>query len=192
MEFVNEGHLGGYIAGGDPATIFPDMWTWLVKEHGVKSVLDIGCGEGHSLKFFRELGCRVMGIEGLPQPDPDIVSIDFAKKGNGQRVWEEAALYQDWDLAWMCEFVEHIEEKYISNVVPFLQRAKLILMTHASPGQAGHHHVNCRDAEYWKGFMNAAGFVFDEKMTAITRDLAARNKNPYNHYLRSGMTFSRV
>jgi len=31
-------------------------------------------------------------------------------------------------------------------------------MTHALPGQPGHHHVNCMPIEYWCGVMEAIGF----------------------------------
>ena len=37
-------HLGGNIAGGDPASFYPGLWAWLVSEFKVKTVLDIGCG----------------------------------------------------------------------------------------------------------------------------------------------------
>lgn len=186
--FVEEGHLGGYIVGGDPATYFPDLWTWLVEGPlQVKRILDVGCGEGHSLKFFRELGCDVVGLEGIPQDDPDIYEFDFTAPG----VLPKDALKEDFDLVWCCEFVEHVDEDKAAAFVPIFRLGKIVLMTHAFPGQLGTHHVNCRDTEYWKGFMTAAGFEFSPGMTTKTREVAAKNTDQYNHYLRSGLAFRR-
>src|SRR5688572_33082149 len=61
LEMIKDGHLGGYIRGGDPGTWCPHLWSWVVEQFGIKSVLDVGCGEGHSTRFFRDLGCDVLG-----------------------------------------------------------------------------------------------------------------------------------
>lgn len=172
-------HLGGYIEGGDPATFFPDLWQWIVREHQIESVLDIGCGEGHSTKFFRELGVDSVGIDGI-DAGADVVH-DFTTGP-----WRPK---RSFGMVWACEFVEHVEERYLPNLAPAFSSSPLVLMTHAFPGQAGFHHVNCRDADYWRGVMAAWGFFQDITLTNQTRGLAAVNTNPYNHYLRSGMAF---
>src|SRR5437870_3883210 len=48
LTMIKSGHVGGYIQGGDPGSWCPHLWTWAVRELGIQSVLDIGCGEGHS------------------------------------------------------------------------------------------------------------------------------------------------
>lgn len=184
-------HLGGYVSGdhGDEATWFPDLWSWLVKNLRIESVLDIGCGEGHSLKYFRDLGCCVCGLEGTSQTDIDILRIDFTKGP-----WKPISYpgTKPFDLGWMSEFVEHVEERFIHNVIPALQVCKIVLMTHAFPGQQGHHHVNLRTKEYWIGFMAAAGFILDEELTETCRMISLSNKSPYNHFARSGLAFCRI
>jgi hypothetical protein len=74
---VVEGHLGGYVPGGDPDTHYPDLWTWLVQEQGVKSVLDVGAGDGVAVDFFAGLGCLVLGIEGIEQEHDSIIQHDY-------------------------------------------------------------------------------------------------------------------
>lgn len=178
-------HLGGYVAGGrgDEATWFPDLWRWAVDEFDVKSVLDIGCGEGHAVKFFRdELNCHVLGLDGVPQDDPDIWEHDFTL--------DHPHLPAIYDLVWCCEVVEHIEERFLSNLAQAFQTGRVVMMTHAEPGQQGHHHVNCRDAEYWKGFFAGIGFTYRDDLTRMARLQAAINPSPYNHFTRSGMVFT--
>lgn len=176
-------HLGGYIPGGDPATHYPDLWEWLVHE-GVKSVLDIGCGEGLALKFFGQLGCRVLGVDGVEQDDPSIICHDYTQ---GPLV-----IPDPFDLVWTCEFVEHVEEQYVPNFVTTFKAANAVLMTHAEPGQPGYHHVNCQPAEYWIATMKEAGYRFDEDFTRQARELAAINSFPINHFSRSGLAFVRL
>ena len=187
-------HLGGYIPGGDPATYYPDLWRWLVEDYGVGSMIDVGCGEGHAINFFEDLGCRVLGIDGVSQPLPrekfwqnDYTRYPFPEP-IGATFFPEV---DPFDLVWSCEFVEHVEERYVPNFLETFKLAPIVLMTHAESGQQGHHHVNCRTADYWKGVLAAIGFQFDEQLTVVTRELASINDSPYNHYRRSGLAFRR-
>jgi hypothetical protein len=184
--FYTDRHLGGYVAGGDPDTQYPDLWAWLVDALGVRSVVDVGCGDGQAVKFFGDLGCEAVGIDGVPQDDPRILLHDYTegplvtKRGN-----------ERYDLCWSCEFVEHVEAVCAPNFLATFRCADLLLMTHASPGQPGWHHVNCQPPEYWIAMLTGAGFEHDPDLTARTRELAALNPSPWNHYVRSGLAFRR-
>ena len=180
---VEQGHLGGYVVGGDEATMFPNLWGWLVKNLGIKSVLDVGCGDGQAINFFRDSGCEVLGVDGIEQDDPDIAQHDFT---HGPFYPEH-----DFDLCWSCEFVEHVDERYLPNYLHLFRAGNVVLLTHADPGQAGYHHVNCRTADYWIGVMAAVGYALDEMLTSSARELAALNTSPWNHFVRSGLAFRR-
>lgn len=190
--FVTDGHLGGYIEGGDPATQFPQLWEWLVKIRGVSSVLDVGCGDGAAMRAFDQLGAEVLGVDGIPQPDPRIFLHDFTTGP-----WNEptevliALAARKPDLVWSCEFVEHVEERYLNNVLDALTLGPTVLLTHANPGQPGYHHVNCRSDDYWIGAMATRGYEFDHALTRDTRAIAGANTDPNNHYVRSGLAFTR-
>jgi len=47
-----EHHLGGCFIEGDNATFAPQIWDKLIEIYKPKTFLDIGCGAGHSLKYF--------------------------------------------------------------------------------------------------------------------------------------------
>lgn len=189
MTMVQAGHLGGYVPGGDEATIYPDLWRWLVEGPlSVRTVVDVGCGDGVAVRAFRDLGCLVRGVDGVPQDDTDIIEHDYTKGPLGADSGRFMHAYQ---LVWSCEFVEHVEERYLPNFLATFKVGMYVLMTHADPGQPGWHHVNCRPADYWVGALAAAGFSLDPDLTATTRQLAAANPSPWNHYRRSGLAFVR-
>jgi SAM-dependent methyltransferase len=181
-------HLGGNIHGehGDEATWYPDLWRWLVQTRGVRSVLDLGCGDGQSTEFFASLGAHAVGIDGLIGPDssPLVLQHDFTTG--------PVTLGERYDLVWSCEFLEHLEERYRDNLAPAMQAGDLVLVTHAFPGQGGHHHVNCREPAYWANWFGLLGYELDELLTQATRALAAQNPSPWNHFVRSGLAFLKV
>lgn len=137
------GHLGGCVKGGDPDTYYPKLWEWLINTYYPFVVLDVGSGEGGSIRNFERLGCRVIGIEGLPEcvgQSDNVIIHDLTTS---------PVKVTNIDLVWCCEVVEHIEEKYIDNLMKTLVNGKIVAMTHALPGQDGYHHVNCKPKEYW-------------------------------------------
>lgn len=184
-----EGHLGGYVPGGDPSTWCPHLWTWVVREFKVQSVLDVGCGEGHSTRFFSKLGCEARGVEGCEKAvresvAPGRVSLHDFRHGSFQTA--------PYDLAWSCEFLEHIDESYLEHVLQTLSLArKLILVTHAFPGQRGHHHVNCQPNHYWIRRIEALGFECVVDTTLRARTETFKDYHSINHFARSGLVFVR-
>lgn len=185
MNFVERGHLGGYIPGGDEATYYPVLWEVMHSTYGVQSVLDVGCGDGVAVDYFLSLGCNAVGIEGVPQDHELIAQHDYTEGPflHGSKV--------EYDLVWSCEFVEHVEEKFVPNFLESFAKGKIVLMTHASPGQEGYHHVNCQSPRYWIEKMRGIDFTLDTDLTFKTRTLAESNRSPWNHYVRSGLAFRR-
>ncbi len=186
---ITEGHLGGYVPGGDPATQYPDLWRWLVERLGVRSVIDIGCGDGQAVDYFQALGVNAVGVEGIEQNHPAIFTHDYANGPWLPAIHDEPS--DRFDLAWSCEFVEHVEARFIPNFMETFRCANRALITHAEPGQPGWHHVNCQSADYWIETFDAHGFDHDPGLTETTRELARMNESPWNHYGRSGLAFYR-
>lgn len=167
-----EPHLGGYIvrvsAHGDPNTYATEVWDWMIG-NGVRSVLDVGCGEGHSTKYFIDKGVEALGIEGGENAYSNspvkekLVLHDYTK---GPFVVDRR-----YDAVWSCEFVEHVEERYADHFLATFACANRVFLTHAVPGQEGYHHVNCRPAGYWIEKMSARGFVYDDESSLRLRKL---------------------
>jgi cyclopropane fatty-acyl-phospholipid synthase-like methyltransferase len=137
--------------------------------YNVKSVIDIGCGYAQSLKYFIERGVEGIGIEGWDEA----INKSFAKEHIIKHDYtvESYIPQNDFDLGWSCEFVEHVEEKYIGNFLETFKKCKYIAMTHAVPNQNGHHHVNCKDSNYWIDILKANGFKYLEEDSQFLRKL---------------------
>lgn len=169
-------NLGGFVPGGDPRTWAPEVWADLLEKHPISSVVDVGAGEGYAVAWFREQGLRVTAIEGHPSA-ARACEQKLSGAGVGSRVithdFEEGplAIAKTWDLGWSSEFVEHVEERCLPNVLTVLASCRLLAMTHALPGQAGTHHVNCQPPEYWRGALAAFGMELDMGESLRLREL---------------------
>jgi len=164
----SEPHLGGFIHGGDGNTWCPEVWQALIDDFCVRSVIDVGCGEGQALRWFLNKGLDAVGVEG------SLAAI--ALSGHGRIVhhdYSNGALLpsQAFDLCWCAEFVEHVEEKHIGNYLATFSSADVVAMTHAAPGQDGWHHVNCQPEAYWIDVMQKYGFVRDIEYSKSLREM---------------------
>jgi|TARA_B100001094_G_scaffold332417_1_gene404368 SAM-dependent methyltransferase len=188
---VEENHLGGYIIEGDPATYTPQLWEHLVKKYNANSVIDIGCGMGYALQEFSHLCDDVLGLEGSTYAVQNsfikdkIMHVDFSK--------EKPHIEKEYDLCWACEFVEHVEEKYMENYLHIMQNSKVVAMTFAGVGQGGYHHVNEQPLEYWINKLSDLGLEFDLDATNEAKNIAYLDgikHNPQyrdNHFMNRGL-----
>jgi SAM-dependent methyltransferase len=171
---------GGNMLGGDPATWEPDVWKYLVNTFNVRSALDVGCGEGHSARWFIDNGIASLGIDCLSQ--------NVYSGVPGLRAFvdldEGPFLTDGFDLAWCAEVAEHIEERNVLHLMNTLAQCRIVAMTHAPPGCHGHHHVNLRDDEYWIRLAGLVGLSFLQEATELARGVS-RNK----FFKRSGLVF---
>lgn len=195
MTFVNRGHLGGFVRSdpddwphGDPMTYTPALWDWLAEQYNPKVVWDVGCGEGHFVKHMLGKQCQAWGIDGCVEALETavvtrecIVIHDFSRG-----VLNTPEKVQSPDLVYSCEFVEHVEQKYIENFLRIFDLARIVCFTHAFTDQPGHHHVNCQEPDYWISAMEKRGFLWDEESSKQSRHIAGKS-----HWKRSGLVFVR-
>lgn len=121
----------------------------LINLYGIRSMVDVGCATGGQVALARALGLKAMGIDGDPSLNPDLRH-DFRMP--------LVPIHFQADLVWCVEFLEHLEEHFLSNVAPIFGHAKYVLITAAPPGTEGHHHVNCQPAQYWVEWFDTLGF----------------------------------
>lgn len=175
-------HLGGSVIGGDPFTWCPNVWSYVISRFAVTSAMDLGSGSGNaSLWLFRK-GIQVVSVDGFRD------SVSTALYPAVQHDITTGPLYTKVDLVHCQEVVEHIEEQYLSNLIETLVCGKVILLTHALPGQLGHHHVNLKPSEYWIEKIENRGCKLLAEDTKRVRDIAKKEGAIY--MADTGMVFA--
>ena len=150
-------HLGG---GRDRCHQDVGALAWIVETFAPKRMIDVGCGLGCMVNLMREAGIEAIGIDGDPHGRPDFCW-DFR---DGPFPDPPPA-----DVVWSMEFLEHVDEDYIPNIMDLFARSPVVVCTHAPPGKPGHHHVNCQEELYWRERFEEHGFRFDAEKTAELR-----------------------
>lgn len=194
---MNEGieHLGGYSEGefGDLSSYYPTLWKYVIDDLKIKSVLDVGCGTGVSTKFFKDNGCYVCGVDGHPyciqnsRIKEDMIQNDYT-------ISSASTPRMEYDLCWSCEFVEHVEEQYSKNFLKDFAKCKYVLMSFATVGQGGYHHVNCQEQQYWIDRLEDYGFRLNADKTTKYREIAEIDSNIYSpnftgYFVKTGTVF---
>jgi hypothetical protein len=155
-------HLGGHM---NVTHIDVGTFEFIVKKYDVKSFVDVGCGPMGMVNIAHARGLEVVGIDGDPKLKEMYPALTLHDYTNSF-----LKLNKIYDLGWSVEFLEHVSEKYMSNYMETFKCCKKLCITHAPPNKNGHHHVNCKDAEYWKVKFKEYGFAYDEEMTGEIRN----------------------
>lgn len=161
-------HLGGAYPGGDGNTHMEDCWGYAMVKYGVKSLLDIGCGYGHTLEYFSRFLVGGVGVDGWEEAIRDNV-FKGPKVLHDYTVGPAPLGDQRFHLGWSAEFLEHVDIKYMPNYMADFRRCDHVIVTHALPGQHGHHHVSCFDDVFWVDAFTKHGFQWDEDETKLLR-----------------------
>jgi SAM-dependent methyltransferase len=177
--------LGGNVIGGDSRTFHPMLWDFLVERFEVTSMLDVGCGEGHCVRYFRQRGVRAVGFDGLLQ------NVERAVAPIKAHDLRSGPFLEAVDLVHCCEVVEHVEERFLPHLLSTLANGRVIAMTHAVPGQGGHHHVNCQPADYWIEHVEAMGYQYLPDASAEGRARIIADGH-WTYFAATGLVFTRV
>lgn len=176
--------LGGNLRHGDTRSITPAFCEYLVDRFAVKSVLDVGAGEGHVVNHFHRLGIFAHGIDGLE------ANVHNAKAPVAMHDLTCGPYMYPCDLAYCVEVAEHIEERYLDNLLATLANAPVVVMTHAVPGQPGHHHVNTQPESYWVEKLDGMGYNLSIDNDWF-RELARKEKSDC-YFGETGLVFLRI
>ena len=187
MDFVvdqNRTDLGGNLHHGDIASWSPALWDFFIKRFALRSVLDVGCGEGHAAHFFYKQGIIAHGIDGLK------LNVLRAVYPIAQHDILAGPYVMPVDLVWSCEVAEHIAAEKVDNYLDTLCNGTYIAMTHGLPGQMGHNHVNLQHPDYWIAKMHGRGYRLD-RANELYRKIASQD-GAFNFFAKTGLVFSRV
>jgi SAM-dependent methyltransferase len=161
-------HLGGHF---NVTHLDRGLLQWAKERWGVRSMLDIGCGPGGMVELSNSMGIDSLGVDGdftiKRYDDSKFILHDFAKS--------RLELDRKFDLAWCCEFVEHVHAKYIPNFMNCFQNCRIAFVTYAPPGWGGHHHVNEQNEDYWIDVFAEYGMTHDRELSDELRSISTMN-----------------
>lgn len=165
-------HLGGHLG---KTHVDQGVLEYFRDVHKCKSMVDIGCGVGGQSYLAEILGYKpVIGVDG------DFTII----RGKDQCINFFTHDYNDGpfkipygvDLAWSCEFVEHVKPEYIDNYMQTFKAAKFVAMTFHPPSKrVNKWHFNEQLEPYWidvfrnYGFIHAPDFQHDARIRSTMR-----------------------
>lgn len=147
-----------------------------------RSALDVGCGTGISLDYFKSKGITVRGLEGS--------ALAISKARNAPLIQkhdlnEPIDLGERFDLVWCFEVAEHIHPRHAPALLETLtNHGDRILLSAARPGQGGLGHLNEQPPEYWIALMKERGF-------ALTRETDRYRELP-DHFAENILVFERT
>ncbi len=169
---TSQPHLGGNFDGGDVGTSYPKtLWPWLRDTFHVESMVDVGCGTGEAVRWFSANGVHAYGVDGLQW------NIDRCVERGGSAILHDLTtgpcLFAPVDLIWCSDVGEHIEERFIGNLLVTLRQCKVLAFCHGTEESAdqGWHHVNNKPEAYWVKMLAAVGMVESPEHTAKSREL---------------------
>lgn len=125
-----------------------------------RSVIDLGCGDGSALRWFREAGAEsLVGVDANGPPE--------WSRGIGLHLRHDLTqpidLRQRADLVVCVEVAEHLPESAADTLVENLVRhGDRILFSAAPPGQGGTGHINEQPPEYWQRKFAKFGYEYQD------------------------------
>jgi len=173
-------HIGGWLAN-DTQSWEPKLWNWLIHTQKIKSLVDVGCGSGLVTNYFHERGVDVTCLEGSSEgiqrshlPADRIVHHDFSRGP-----WYPKKVV---DLAYSVEFLEHLADEHMDNVMALFKSARYVIIAASKNG--GHHHVNVHFRWWWIERMEAYGFEYARTLTEeVLKNLIDKTKSRTYSYL---------
>lgn len=117
-----------------------------------KTVIDIGCGEGHWGNEFTRWSFDAVGVDTANErAEIEILDHDLEQR---------LPLMGPYGLVLCLEVAEHLSpERGPSFIADLCRLSDLIVFSAAIPGQGGVHHINERWPDYWVSLFRKNGYA---------------------------------
>ena len=154
------------------------------------SVLDLGAGPCSHANFLAGFGCKVAVVDGSS------CAAEFAAPGvrfiHADLV-QPLFLQQTFDVVLCLEVIEHLPEAAETILLETMVRhtAGRLVVTAASPGQKGRHHINLKPLPYWIKKISAPGLIHDSSMVTRWQE-TWKAKNVLGFYIDNLMIFRKL
>mmetsp|Transcript_35151 Transcript_35151/g.48764 ORF Transcript_35151/g.48764 Transcript_35151/m.48764 type:complete len:395 (+) Transcript_35151:137-1321(+) len=183
-------HIGGWMRN-DTNGYEPKLWDWMIERLRISSFIDVGCGAGLVTKHFLDRGVDALCVEA----SNEAINVSFAPR---DRIVQHDFTRGPWfpsggrvvDVAYTVEFLEHVEEKYLDNVVSLLKSARYLFMSASEQG--GWSHMTVHKRWWWIERMESYGFAYSAEMTQILQRLTLGGqeiKRGYAYLKHNGLVF---
>jgi len=129
----------------------------IIKLLNLKSVVDIGCGQGIWLKEFSKYNTDIFGIDGTHIKERELViNRKFFKKTDLEKKF---VIDKKFDIALCLEVAEHLEPSRAKSFVSDLTKVSdVVIFSAAIPFQGGFKHKNLQWQSYWKELFGLFNF----------------------------------
>lgn len=150
-----------------------------VKNKGITTVYDFGCGTGEYLQKLIESNplIKATGFEGH---QTSAIFNNILRQDLSKPISVEPA-----DLVLSIEVGEHIPKQFEQTFINNLSNSakKYLIISWAVEGQWGLGHVNCRNNEYVINQLELKNWVFDSETTKNMRNAIENTQDPGRHWI---------
>lgn len=168
-------HVGGHL---DMTHTDAGAIKWL-SDKGVVSFLDVGCSVGGQVELAGKIHMRALGLDGdydlshrgLLKVPSRILFCDFTKTF--------IKLPFQFDAVWCVEVAEHIEEKFVDNLMKTIcwNASSLGMIVFTASQGPGIHHVNLKPMEWWIDKFKEYWFVLSDDLTKELRTSSTMDRD---------------
>lgn len=169
-----------------PKEIVPEI----IKIFNPKSVIDVGCGLGTFLFYFKKEGVNdILGVDGKWVDKKKLYQYIEKEEFMERDLENEFRLERTYDVVLSLEVAEHLSPKtsitFIRNLVSL---GNIIIFSAAIPFQGGQNHLNEQWLTYWEALFRNEGFVLHD----ILRPMFWHNKNINWWYRQNIVVFAKA
>lgn len=151
---------------------------WIADNIDGQIVGDIGCGNGLIIEDLLGRGRKVWGVDGAVNLNKHVAK-KVSKSVTKADLTKPKKLTKS-DILVCLDVADRLDQKHLETFMKNIvsTNATTILFTASGPGQAGIHHINLQEPDYWLDAFSKHGYLQDVALTQkFKADLSDKLKN---------------